>query len=124
MQQRDANILTKIVSEIDLLSDALEGVTAEDFNGDEMLKRAATMCSINIGELAKHLSSGFHEEYPGNELRMAARTRDVYAHGYYSLSFERVFETAREDYPRVKSWIESALSAKREETDRPSAKND
>ena len=81
----------------------------EQFNADETLKRAAAMASINIGELAKHLSDRFHEEHPGSKLRMAARTRDVYAHGYYSLSFERVYETAKDDFPRVKEWIGSVL---------------
>lgn len=109
MLPRDEGILRKIVNEIDYLEDALEGVSLDGFNEDETLKRASAMASINIGELAKHLSNEFHEEFPRNELKMAARTRDVYAHGYYSLSFERVFETAQDDYPRVKSWIESIL---------------
>ena len=39
----------------------------------------------------------------------ATYTRDVYAHGYYSLSFERVYETARDDYPHVRTRIESVL---------------
>ena len=63
------------------------------------------MASINIGELAKHLSGEFYEEHPDSELRYAARTRDVYAHGYYTLHFETVYKTAKEDYPRVKAWI-------------------
>ena len=56
------------------------------------------------------MSDDFHIEYPENELKMAAKTRDVYAHGYYSLSFNRVYTTAKEDYPRVRCWIESILS--------------
>lgn len=39
-------------------------------------------------------------------MKYAARTRDVYAHGYFSLSFETVYKTAVEDYPRLKEWIE------------------
>lgn len=65
------------------------------------MKRAAAMSSINIGELAKHLPKDFYEMYPGSELRYAAKTRDVYAHGYYTLRFETVYKTAVEDYPRV-----------------------
>ncbi len=64
------------------------------------------MTSINVGELAKRLSEGFFEEYPGSELKYAARTRDVYAHGYFSLSFETVYKTVIEDYPTVEAWIE------------------
>jgi uncharacterized protein with HEPN domain len=105
MLQRDENILRKIIMEIEYLEKLLADMSAEAFSADETIKRAAAMSAINIGELSKHLSETFHNEHPGNELRMAARTRDVYAHGYYSLSFDRVYETAKEDYPRVKAWI-------------------
>lgn len=77
----------------------------ESFLSDETVKRAAAMASINIGELAKHLSDGFYADCPGSELRHAAHTRNVYAHGYYTLRFETVYKTAVEDYSRVKSWI-------------------
>ncbi len=109
MTPRDRTVLEKIVAEIDYLDDILDQVTIEEFNEDELLKRASVMTSINIGELAKLLSDDFHAHFPGNELRMAARTRDVYAHGYASLSFERVYETAKNDYPRVRAWIISIL---------------
>lgn len=105
MKQRDVRILDKIISEIDFIDEALDGVSRDAFNGDELLKRAVAMASINVGEPAKQLSDEFHAEHPGNELKMAAKTRDVYAHGYYSLSFDRVYTTSIEDYPRVRNWI-------------------
>lgn len=43
-------------------------------------------------------------------MKYAAKTRDVYAHGYFTLSFETVYKTAQEDYPRVKLWIEELLA--------------
>lgn len=67
------------------------------------------MTSINIGELAKRLSDDFFLENPTSELKLAAKTRDVYAHGYFTLSFATVYKTAVEDYPRVRVWIEAAL---------------
>lgn len=67
------------------------------------------MTSINIGELAKRLSDDFFLENPTNELKLAAKTRDVYAQGYFTLSFATVYKTAVEDYPRVLVWIEEAL---------------
>ena len=109
MKPLDERVLRTIVSEIAFLEGILEGVSMEEFSQDETLRRASAMTAINIGELAKHLSDGFHSEFPGNELRMTARTRDAYAHGYLSLSFDRVYTTAKEDYPRVKQWIETVL---------------
>lgn len=110
MKRRDVVILHKIVSEIDILEQMLTDVSLEQFNEDKILQRASAMASINIGELVKHLSDEFFEEYPQRDLSMAARTRDAYAHGYYSLSFAQAYETSRNDYPRVKQWIESVLA--------------
>ena len=124
MQQRDTVILRKINSEISLLERMLENVSMQQFVEDDVLQRAAAMSSINIGELAKHLSDAFFEEYPESELRMAARTRDAYAHGYFSLSFSQVYETARTDYPRVKEWIESVLGFDDEAVDADGRKDD
>ena len=105
MRQPDKHVLEKILEEIAFLESLLNSVDLDAFISDETVKRAAAMASINIGELAKHLSDDFYAAYPGSELRYAARTRDVYAHGYYTLRFETVYKTAVEDYPRVKSWI-------------------
>lgn len=111
MKDADARILEKIVDEIGYLSDLLDGLDADAFLQDETAERAAAMTSINIGELAKHLSDEFYHDYPESELRYAAKTRDVYAHGYFSLSFATVYKTAKEDYPRLKEWIMQTLSA-------------
>lgn len=105
MRQPDRHVLERIVDEISYLENLISGMGMEDFVRDETVKRAAAMASINIGELAKHLSDEFYAAYPGSELRYAARTRDVYAHGYFTLRFETVYKTARDDYPRVKAWI-------------------
>ena len=109
MLLHDARILRKICEEIVFLENLLDGLSREEFASDEVVKRAASMASINVGELAKRLSDAFFEEHPGSELRMAARTRDAYAHGYFSLSFDRVYNTAKEDYPRLRQWVESVL---------------
>lgn len=109
MKDNDRRVLERIIGEIEYMETILAGVSQDDFLGDETLERACAMTSINIGELAKHLSESFNEEYPENELRLAARTRDVYAHGYSTLSFETVYKTAKEDYPRVKEWVLSLI---------------
>lgn len=109
MHEPDERILRKIVAEIDYLENLINGVDLAAFLADETMERAATMTAINVGELAKHLSAGFFEDYPDSELRIAARTRDVYAHGYFTLSFATVYKTAVEDYPRLRSWIERTL---------------
>lgn len=109
MKEVDQRILRKIVSEIRYLESLLGQVNQDAFLADETMERAAAMTSINIGELAKRLSDDFFLENPTSELKLAAKTRDVYAHGYFTLSFEMVYKTAVEDYPRVRVWIDAAL---------------
>lgn len=111
MNSADERILRKIVSEIDVLGQLVSGMSLQDFLSDERTERAATMTAINIGELAKHLSDEFFAQYPESELRIAAKTRDVYAHGYFTLSFETVYKTACDDYPRVRAWIAAHLAS-------------
>lgn len=100
MKDSDLRILKKIVSEIEYLEKLLDEIDLDTFLADETIERASSMTTINVGELAKRLSGEFYAEHPGTELRFAAKTRDVYAHGYFS--FETVYKTAVEDYPRLK----------------------
>ena len=109
MNERDRRILEKIVSEISYLDALLEGVDEGSFLQDETMERAAAMTAINVGELAKRLSDAFFQEHPPTDLRLAAKTRDMYAHGYFTLSFAAVFKTAREDYPRLRDQVELLL---------------
>lgn len=102
MKDSDVRILKKIISEIEYLEKLLAEIDLESFLADETIERASSMTTINVGELAKRLSEEFYAEHPGTELRFAAKTRDVYAHGYFTLSFETVYKTAVEDYPRLK----------------------
>ena len=56
MQRRDRITLNKIVEEIDVAIDMLSDVEQNVFMKDNILKRAAAMSLINIGELVKNLS--------------------------------------------------------------------
>ena len=109
MGPRDEAVLRKIEEEISYLESLLDGVSEEEFLADETMHRAASMAAINIGELAKRLSGEFFSNHPGSDLRYAAKTRDVYAHGYFSLSFSTVYRTAVEDYPRLGEWVRAVL---------------
>lgn len=109
MKQSDIQILKKIIDEIEAMERLIGDMDIDEFLSSEVTERASAMTAINIGELAKRLSADFYAEYPNTELRYAARTRDVYAHGYFTLSFDAVFKTAKQDYPMLKESITSIL---------------
>ena len=56
MNDRDRQIVEKILSEIAVAGDLLKGISPEDFLCDERTARAVCMTLINIGELVKNLT--------------------------------------------------------------------
>ena len=55
MENRDSQIIKKILMEIDVLEEMIKGFDLEKFVEDERTKRAVCMTLINIGELVKNL---------------------------------------------------------------------
>jgi len=84
-------------------------MTEEAFLSDERTKRAVGMTAINIGELTKHLTIEFKENYPQVEWKSAARFRDIVAHKYETLNMLDVYETVTKDFPEMKLQIEKIL---------------
>lgn len=109
MQHRERIALEKIISEIDVALKFVENMTEENFLGSEMIKRAVGMTAINIGELTKHLTKEFRENYPQVEWKSAARFRDIVAHKYETLNMLDVYETVTKDFPEMKMQIEKIL---------------
>ena len=100
MQHRERIALEKICTEINLAVKFVENMTREEFLADEKTKRAVGMTAINIGELTKHLTMEFRENYPQVAWKDAARFRDIVAHKY---------ETVTKDFPEMKPQIEKIL---------------
>ena len=111
MQHRERIALEKICAEIDLALNFVANITQEEFLADEKTKRAVGMTAINIGELAKHLTSEFRENYPQVAWKDAARFRDIVAHKYETLNMLDVYETVMKDFPEMKLQIEKILES-------------
>ena len=63
MQHRDKIIPDKIIDEVNIATKMLSDIKQDDFVSDDILKRAAAMSVINIGELVKNLTFEFRNEY-------------------------------------------------------------
>lgn len=53
MNHRDKQVLMKIINEIKIANDILQDKSFNEFNENEILKRAICMTLINIGEHVK-----------------------------------------------------------------------
>jgi len=102
MHNNDRRIVQKIISEIELIQDFVEGYSFERFMSDEKTRRSVVMTFINIAESAKLLSENFqtlNATIPVKELRAL---RNVAAHTYDGIRFELVW-IAIEKLPKLKT---------------------
>jgi uncharacterized protein with HEPN domain len=78
--------------------------TREDFGADEILQLAVTKCIEVIGEAPSNilrLHAGFADEHPELELVEAYRMRNRLSHGYDTIDWLIVWDTATADVPAL-----------------------
>lgn len=111
MQHRDKIILDKMIDEANIAIKMLSDVKQADFISDDILKRAAAMSVINIGELVKNLTSAFRNEYKNVPWKAISGFRDVAAHKYGTLDMNIVYNTVKIDIPMLKENIQQILES-------------
>ena len=97
MNIRDLQICDKLLSEISILKEMMEGVSRDSFLADERTSRAVCMTLINIGELVKNVTDGLRERHKEIPWRAIAGMRDITAHKYQTLRMDDVYNTCVED---------------------------
>jgi len=109
MDKRDIVLLKKILAEINVITDLIQGYDCEAFIADEKTIRAVCMTLINIGEMVKLLSDKLKRENSFIPWRSIAGLRDVTAHGYMTLRMEDIWETVRDDVVTLQEQIKKML---------------
>lgn len=110
MNNRDFQILQKMLSEIGVVEELIEGFDLEKFVSDERTKRAVCMTLINIGELVKSLTEDFKSTYCYIPWRVIAGMRDITAHKYQTLRMGDVWVTIENDVPNLKVQLKNILN--------------
>lgn len=101
--ERDLRIIQKIITygkEIDEAV-ALFGNDYETFNKISAYKNSVSMCVMQIGELAGHLTSDFKERYNGMPWKQIKGMRNIVAHEYGNIDLVELWYTAQEDIPAL-----------------------
>jgi uncharacterized protein with HEPN domain len=109
MNNRDAQIIKKILLEIDIIEELVNGFDFEKFIDHERTKRAVCMTLINIGELVKNLTEDFKFKYSCVPWREIAGMRDITAHKYQTLKMGDVWFTTENDIPILKDQLNNIL---------------
>ncbi|MEP7233798.1 MAG: HepT-like ribonuclease domain-containing protein [Ignavibacteriota bacterium] len=76
------------------LEGILEGVSKEAFVSDIILRNAAANLLIVIGEAANHVSKDLCDKYVAIPWQDVIDNRNMMVHGYFSISWSIVWETA------------------------------
>ena len=115
MKHRDLTLIRKISAEIEIAMEILGRQSADDFERDEIKKRAVCMTVINVGELVKNLSDEIRQKYHTLPWREAAGLRDIAAHQYLTLRMADVWLTVKRDFPALLFQLQTILNQETDE---------
>ncbi len=111
MDKKIIVILEKLIAEITVINDMINGLDKKQFMKDEKTQRAVAMTLINIGELVKLLPVEFRQNHDDVPWREAAGLRDVVAHKYQTIRMEDVWTTVKNDIPVFRGYINAILNS-------------
>lgn len=66
---------------------------------------------MQIGELANHLSEDFKESNRNMPWHLIRAMRNWFAHSYYEMDVNRIWDTATNDIPALRKFCESVLGS-------------
>lgn len=98
--------LEHILESIDRIEQYLHNVDEETFHVSGGIQDQVVRRIEIIGEATKNLPREFREQYPEVPWKDMAGMRDVIAHQYFDINYNRVWDTATELLPPLKKQIE------------------
>lgn len=93
--------LSDIVEATQAIRRFLSGITADHFQGDELLQSAVLQKLIVLGEAAGRLSSEFCSRHPEVDWKGIVGFRNIAVHSYFSVDWSIVWVTATEEAPEL-----------------------
>jgi uncharacterized protein with HEPN domain len=101
--------LLHILDETGYLMKHSKGLTKDEFEDDETLRRAFVRSIEIIGEAAKQLSPEIREKYTQIEWKAVAGMRDKLIHGYFGVDYDLVWDVVTIKIPILHKEIEKIL---------------
>ena len=111
MSDRDIEIIRHIrryCDEVILAKDRF-GDEREAFMADPVYRNAVSMPIQQVGELAKHLSDAFIADHPEIPWKQIKGMRTWFAHQYFNMDREVIWEAMQEGIPPLKAFCDRLL---------------
>ena len=103
-----------------LLQDMLEAIdevlettpnAKSDFDANKLVQSHVLRHIQIIGETAWRLSAELKDRHPEAPWKLIAGIRHVLVHDYFEVNWDRVYDTARNHVPDLKSKVEAVLAS-------------
>ncbi len=107
--ERDNVLLGEILDELSIIDQRIAGGKNAYF-ADENLKDAVSMRLITLSELIGALSDEFYDEYSDVPIARIRGLRNVLAHAYGKIDFDRLWSIIEEDYPTLSKQLRQIAS--------------
>ena len=112
MKNRDDAIVRRIFKYCKEVDEALEtfGDHIDVFKNTTVFRNAACMPIMQIGELCKLVSDDLRAKNSEIDWRGWCGIRDIIAHQYTNLDYDKTWDVIKWDLPKLKSQIEGLIS--------------
>ena len=107
-----ANILKHIKKYVEEIQRTIDrfGDSFEIFSKDTDYQRSVCMCMLQIGELTNRLSENYKKSTKEIiQWHMIKGLRNIFAHGYGKVEFAIVWDSCKNDIPKLKEFCEKEI---------------
>ena len=115
MPRRERLFLEDIVHVADELSAIINGATRDAIAADDVLRSAALLKLLFIGEAASHVSDDTRKRYPGVPWQKIVAFRNLAIHTYFGIDWNIVCGAAFDDAPLLRVEVAALIAAEFDE---------
>ena len=109
---RDLSVLGHMLDYCIDIDDAIKqyGNDFKAFSDNRTFKHAVSMCIMQIGELINKLSKDFQGKHSEIEWRNIRGIRNFFAHGYWEMNEEKIWDTVQNNISDIKKLCTEVLN--------------